>query len=40
MPRGEVAGPYERHIVTGEQSLFDYFITPVKQSFSRAFREE
>jgi HlyD family secretion protein len=32
--------PAEIYIVTGEQTLFDYFITPVKRSFRRAFREE
>jgi HlyD family secretion protein len=31
--------PAEIYIVTGERSLFDYFITPVKRSFRRAFRE-
>ena len=31
--------PAEIYIVTGEQSLFDYLIQPVKRSFRRAFRE-
>jgi HlyD family secretion protein len=31
--------PAEIYIVTGEQTLFDYFITPIKRSFRRAFRE-
>jgi hypothetical protein len=32
--------PAEIDIVTGEQSLFSYFLAPVKRSFRRAFREE
>jgi HlyD family secretion protein len=32
--------PAEIYIVTAEQSLFGYFIAPVKRSFRRAFREE